>query len=216
MNFRKDLAYTNRALATFGMKKLDEALADCDQALKLCRAADSGKCLINRAMILAYRGNVDEAIDNCAKAIKVEPKNVLAHIFRGHVYAMKRQFDKARVDLDTASSLPCAPRETAYLICARAELELLGGNLESALTFANQALTIKQNWPRSLFVHALVSIHDKDIETALAELDQAITIDPFHAEAYWARSKAYETLSQTAKAEEDKQAYERLGYRPYM
>jgi tetratricopeptide (TPR) repeat protein len=216
INCRKDLAYINRSLANFGMKKLDDALADCNEALTLSRGGDIAKCLTNRSIVLAYGGNLEEAIKDCTKAIKIDPKSVLARIFRGYYYAIKRQFDHAHADLDLTRSLPCPPRETAYLLCARAELELLEGDLESALSFANQALDIKPNWPRSLVALALVLIHKGDADTALAELDQAISRDPFHAEAYWARCKAYEVLSCGEKADQDKQAYERLGYRPHM
>jgi tetratricopeptide (TPR) repeat protein len=208
--------YPIRAAANIALKKLDDALADCDRLQSFSTGVEIGVVHILRSVVASYKGNFNEAIEHCNAVLKLDPKNVIALNNRGHFYTALGRLDKARADLQLAESLKCPPRVAFHISCAKAQLALKEGDIRSALTYADKALQQRPNSPCVLFAHALVLTRNGDASGALAELDRAINIDPYSGESYWARSKAYEALSQPDKAEQDKQAYERLGYHPYL
>jgi tetratricopeptide (TPR) repeat protein len=205
-----------RAAANFGIKKFDEALADCDRLRTFSRDRELIAIYVLRSVIDGYKGNFDQAIEHCDAALRIDPNNVITLNNRGHYYTALGQLDKAHTDFQSAELLQMPPRIALHLMCGKSQLALKEGDVELALRYANQAVEQRPNSPCALFAHAVALTRKGDAQGALIELDRAISIDAYSAEAYWARSKAHEALSQTDKAEEDKREYERLGYRPYL
>ncbi len=58
-----------------------------------------------RARIFAFRNEFDQAIDDCTKAIELDPSYAGAYSSRGRFYLPSRRFDLAKADLEKALEL---------------------------------------------------------------------------------------------------------------
>jgi tetratricopeptide (TPR) repeat protein len=51
------------------------------------------------------KGEYDKAIENCEKAIQIDPNTALAYVNRGGAYLLKGDSDRAIADLEVAVKL---------------------------------------------------------------------------------------------------------------
>ena len=86
------------------MKKFDEALADCNEAL--AKTPKSSYGLASRGNAYLAKGDLDAALKDFNEAIRLGPTNVRAHAGRGQLYREAARF-RGRRELTIA---PPAPR----------------------------------------------------------------------------------------------------------
>ena len=96
-------AYNNRGLANVMLGRLDEALADYDQALQL--DPKHSTVLDNRGNAYAMLGDLERALADHGAAIEADPQNARAYNNRAADYMDIRDLPRALPDLDRAIDL---------------------------------------------------------------------------------------------------------------
>jgi serine/threonine protein kinase/Tfp pilus assembly protein PilF len=196
------------AEALFEQGKLDDAVAECREAINLdanCAGAHS-----NLGAALTNQGKVDEAMAECRKTIELDPKRASAHTNLGLNLKRKGQLDKAAAEYRKALELD--PKSaTAHLNlgaflfdcqhdCDGAIVELqkaiaidpnsvaahynLGaalsgqGKWDEALAAYREAIRIKQDQAEPHFGLAVTLLRLKNLDEGIAELQKAIVLKP--------------------------------------
>jgi tetratricopeptide (TPR) repeat protein len=109
-------SFFNRGVANGMRGKLDTAIEDFDQAIKL--KPDHVGALYSRG--LTYSNKWERAIQDYDQAIKLSPDNVMAVTNRGNAYLALKQYDRAiadydqAIELDPSEAIPFNNRGSAY------------------------------------------------------------------------------------------------------
>jgi serine/threonine protein kinase/tetratricopeptide (TPR) repeat protein len=94
--------YLNRALALEGIQRLDEALADLDQAVKL--APNYAIAWRVRGRILGKKGDPQGAIDSLKQALAHNPKDATAHSNLGNAFFKQGKVEEAKAEFRAAAA----------------------------------------------------------------------------------------------------------------
>lgn len=93
-------AYNNRALALKDQGKLEEAIADCDEAMLL-----NPKFYLawaNRGMLKRLKGDLWGSLNDLNEAVELNPHSPIALTFRGDTLRESGDFDRAMKDFNEA------------------------------------------------------------------------------------------------------------------
>lgn len=88
-----------------GKVKLDDALADCEQALK--QQPGNSHILDSKGLVLYQLGRYSEALDNYNQALTINPKQAASMLMRGHT--KQKLGDAAGGDADIAAAKALNP-----------------------------------------------------------------------------------------------------------
>ena len=126
-----------------------------------------------------------------------------------------KEYGLAKADLDWAETKKLSVPVHAALLATRSRLLLLKGELDGALSAANEALSI----------HALPTVHcalaaallrsGKPAE-AKDQASKAIELDKYESEAYWLRAEALTALGETDRGAADRAVAQKYRYIPYL
>lgn len=112
-------AYLARALVMGMQRKVDQTFSDLDEAVRL--RPNSPTPYLARAMALAYlKFAVRTALQDCNRAVELNPNLADAYALRGFMYAMQSEGARARADWEKAVAL-----EPGYEPVLRPQLERL-------------------------------------------------------------------------------------------
>ena len=97
----------NLALAYEGLNREDDAIAAYRSALEWQKtsAHPSEQPMLNLAIILIRKGNLEEADGLLEQAVKIAPNDPQIRQQLGHIYIQQKRFDKAQVEFERAVSL---------------------------------------------------------------------------------------------------------------
>jgi tetratricopeptide (TPR) repeat protein len=209
-----------RGNAYLNMGKSDLALADFNEALRL--DPRSAWTLVTRGNLRKDKGQPDLAIKDYTDAISQDPSNARAFGFRSDAFVMGGQYDRAITD--AAKAIELAPKWSfGYIVRGRAQTEL--GRPEDGLRDLHEAASLdpQNSYPHYFNAIAEAKLEEKRYAacpkggnqrsnivggvppvcmmgvrygTALSELDQAIELDPDHANAWAYRGALYLLLRQ--------------------
>jgi WD40 repeat protein/tetratricopeptide (TPR) repeat protein len=178
-------------------------LNDTDRAIlayteTLDRAPANG-VFNNRALLYRSRKRYREAIADFTEAIRLFPRDALAHRNRGETLRLLHRGDEALADfseaikIDPKSHAAYRDRGQTYLDCGQAEA--------AAADFSE---AIKLNPQAEVYTRRGVAyVRVRDFHQALADFDEAIRRGPRHAPAWYERATAHAELGQWAQAEAD-------------
>jgi tetratricopeptide (TPR) repeat protein len=93
-------AFNNRGVAYASKRRLDRAVQDYDQAIRI--NPNDALAFGNRGNYYAVTRQYDRAIQDYDQAIRINPNFADAFYNRGRAYAHKRQYDLAIQDYDQA------------------------------------------------------------------------------------------------------------------
>ena len=217
----RDAARVNRALFNLGLNKLNEATAECEELFDALSTRPSahelGYVLQVKGLVLKRRSRFDEAIADFTQALEMCPKiKAPLLIHRSDALCALGRFDEALIDLDLAEKQVLFPYLQANVHRIRASVYLRKGEIDRAVEEANKGTNVRSDLPPVLSTYGLVLMHAGQLDKAKTMLDQAISLDPCHAEAYWFRHELYEKLNEPEKAANDKQIAETYEYKPYI
>jgi tetratricopeptide (TPR) repeat protein len=134
------------------------------------------------------KGEYAKAIEDCNKAIQLDPQFAEAYFSRGTAHLRKRDFDSAIADYGQAIQID--PKDArAYLNRAMAYLGKC--NYDKALADGDQAISLDPRNALAYVNRATVYLMKRDFDGAIADYDHAIQIDPKNAQAYLNRGTAY-------------------------
>jgi tetratricopeptide (TPR) repeat protein len=98
------------------------------------------EALVNRGIVLLSERETDRALADFEAAIALNPRDAIAHAYRGEVHKAKGQFEKARSEYDIAISLDGA---SADLFVNRGEIHRQLGARDKAKSDFETALRIE-------------------------------------------------------------------------
>jgi protein O-GlcNAc transferase len=172
-------AFNNRGVTLKELKRIDEALANCDKAIAL--KPDYAEAFNNRGVTLKELKRIDEALANCDKAIALKPDYAEAFNNRGNVLQDQKRFDEAVVSYDRAIMLkPDYAGAFNNRGNALQELE----RIDEALVSYNQAITLKPDQADAFNNRGNALRELKRFDEALASYTQAIVLMPDHKFAF--------------------------------
>jgi tetratricopeptide (TPR) repeat protein len=190
--------YGHRGIAYCWKKKLDEAIADFNQAIRL--KPDYAEAYLNRGSTYGEKGRFDEAMADLTQAIRLKPDNGIAYYNRGVVYTAKGKLDEAIAEYNQAIRFK-PDYDSAYY--NRGFNYGITGRFDEAIADFNQAIKLKPNYVTAYNNRGLSYRGQGKLDEAIANYDQAISIKPDFAEPYNNRGAVYLMKGQLDKAISD-------------
>jgi serine/threonine protein kinase/Tfp pilus assembly protein PilF len=178
----------------------DQALDVAGQALAL--DPQSPGALALRGTARAARGEVTEALKDCAAALKANPETALAYSTRGILRNRQGRPEEAIVDLTVAirlepkSALHYTNRSHAYL--GLKELHQAEADATEAI---ERDRTRPKAWSNRAAARLYLGRHDK----ALEDLDKAIALNGKDPHFYWVRAHAHASKRDWLSARKDQE-----------
>ncbi len=211
--------YNNRSMANLQLNILGSSLEDIEHAINLASKSDKAMMshfLASRANVHARRGDADAAISDCNESLKLQPSSLFALLTRAHCYCLAKRYDDAIADLEKACPPSSPTLIRGYALTSRARVFLSQGNIEAALADANDSIICCPDVAPLIATRGLILTRAKQFDAAMADLNKAIELDSYLAEAYWFRHELYEAMGRRAEAESDKQIATKYQYYPYL
>jgi len=130
-----------------------------------------------------FQLNIGNAIENARRATQISPNNYQNWITLAQVYAalvpdpfrIPGAYDNAKSTyeraMEVAPSSPLIP-----LLLAR--LEASNGDLEKAGEYANQAISLKQNYAEAHFLLAQIAVTEGNVGSAIPALETTVILSP--------------------------------------
>ncbi|CAN5694018.1 hypothetical protein BH10CYA1_BH10CYA1_04630 [soil metagenome] len=212
-------AYNNRSMANLQMNVLCESLDDIERAINLTPNSNKtmqSHLLATRANVLARCGEADAALEDCEQSLKLQPSSLFALLTRAHCYCLANRNDDAIADLEKACPPSSPTLIRGYALTSRARVYLKKGNLEAALADANDSIICCPDMAPLIATRGLVLTRAKQFEEALVDLNRAIELDSYLAEAYWFRYELYAAMGRKIESESDKEIATKYQYHPYL
>ena len=163
-----------------------------------CRVGRSAQDLVTRGDSYASQQKYDEAILDYRNALNLDPKLGVAHAHLAEAYLKTDAGNSALKELLRAAEL--LPDDVEAQLKA-GRLLLLAGRFEEARTFAEKALAKNSASIDALVLKANATVGLKDIDTAIKDVNDAISIDPKDARSYAAIGAMQLTKGRQAEAE---------------
>lgn len=202
---KRRIALKSRAAVYEQFKEYERAEADYDAALALVPADPADH--LDRGYFRLRMGRYGDAIADFSAGARIEPDNPRFRYAVGRVYAAMRNYPVA-ID-HYGQAIRVAPRE-AIAFLARAEAYVHLRNYSAAQADYERALRLGLRRPgERLFArlgHGYVALVTEDYETAVADFDAALEIEPTAVNAWMWRGYANERLGRLEQAIAD---YER-------
>ena len=138
-----------------------------------------------------------EALEPLYQALALDPKFVLALIYRGGAYKQLKDYKKALADFERALLLD--PKNVSLLML-RGETYHLQGDYAKALVDLDQAIAIKPDYAIALARRGETYRMMHSYEKALADLDQALALSPDDTFALAARGDTHRFIGNYKQA----------------
>lgn len=188
LNPRYAGAYWGRANVHSGQGDWDKAIIDYSEAIRLDPIEPSPYYC--RGYTYVQKGMFEQAISDFTAMLRLRPKDVNAYVYRGIAYATQGYYDKAIADFQKALEI----KPTSSLAKENLTVAYAQKAKHTTTKTADHGKTSKQN----------------DADKALADLTEAIRLDPKDVGAYLRRSQVYNQLGDKKKAFADLTAADKL------
>jgi tetratricopeptide (TPR) repeat protein len=176
-------AYLSRATLEFNAKEFDEAIADCDRAIKMDARRSNAYELRARARFWG-KADVEGAIADGEKAAQLDSNCVVAFEIRAWA-ALESDPDRATEIM--GDLIRIKPSAKAY--ADRAKMRIARKELELAIADCDEAIRIDPKCAVGWIGRGSVKVLKKQYDDAIADLSQAIRLDhnefePFNTRAF--------------------------------
>jgi tetratricopeptide (TPR) repeat protein len=183
-------ALAESAIAAFGRKEYDKAIADYTQAIRI--DPKFATAYSNRASAYGMKGDYDKAIADYTKAIELNPDIRDIYYNRGNAYFDKGDNDKAMADYNQAIRInPNLAPNLALAYVNRGLAYEAKGDHDRAIAIYNQAMQLHPNTAEAYGNRGIAYQKKGDHDRAMADYNQAIRINPYYAETYTMRGTVY-------------------------
>jgi tetratricopeptide (TPR) repeat protein len=174
------LAHSNLGLALFNQGRIDDAIIQCQEAIRLNpRDADAHN---NLGIALRTQGRFDEAINQCQEAVRLMPNNADFQNNLGAAWEAKGRLDEAiscyrealRLNPDYAlahSNLGVALRKH--------------GQMDEAISQYQEAIRLKPNDPKSHYNLGIALLINGRLNEAIKQNQEAVRLEPDDADAHY-------------------------------
>ena len=200
-------AYNGRGQAYLGLRKIPEALADFDAAIRA--GIVTPKLFLNRGKCLVMLNRSAEALPDLARSLQLEPRSPEAYYFRAVAQEKTGAPDQAINDYSQAIQLN--PDYVEALV-NRAMLLYTAKNYPQAIADNTRALhtAAPAVQPMILCNRANAYLLSGQLEPALADANRALAINANDWRAYQTRAAIYQSSGQPAAAQADLQKMQQL------
>ncbi len=142
-----------------------------------------------------------EAIEELQVAGAIAPGQPNVHFDLGYLYWKDKKFDEAEMEFQRELQNDAAHGEAkAYL----GDIELRRGNFPQAARLVEQALKLRRDLRIAHLDLGIIYSHEKKYPNAVAELKEAIRIDPSQADAHYRLSITYQAMGREREAEAER------------
>ena len=187
--------YSKRSFVNANSGKLEQALADCNQAIDL--VPNYAFYYDLRASIYSINGNLQKAIEDYTKEIKLLPEEPIPYRQRAELYTKQGNWANALADYTQA--LRFFPDADIYYIF-RADVYIKLGDWTSALADCNQAIKLTPDTAHYYTHRAEIYCHTEMWDEAVDDYNQAIELSPDIAIYYLYRGEIYSKQQEWQKA----------------
>lgn len=165
--------YFNRANTYYVLRRVDLAMADVEEVLKL--KPDLAEVYSLRGMLFVQNGDHEAALQDFETSLALDPELPAAYLSRGQLYLSEGQSDAALQDFDRAQQL--AP-DSVLVYTNRGNAYLLLESYEAALADFNRALELVPDEFGAHLGRAVAYSRMGDDERALADMDVTVQMAP--------------------------------------
>jgi tetratricopeptide (TPR) repeat protein len=195
-------AYNGRGQAYLSVNKIPEALDDFTKAIEA--GIVTPKLFFNRGKCLAMLSRFADALPDLSKSIELEPKSAETWYFRAFSHEKTASLDNAFRDYSKAIELN--PNYVEALV-NRGLLYYNAQQYQESIADNTTALNISSAGikPMILVNRANALLQSGKLPEALADVNNALQLNPNYPRAYKSRAAIYQKLGQAEKAQEDLQ-----------
>jgi tetratricopeptide (TPR) repeat protein len=176
-----------------------EAIAACTRAIDTGRY--SGRrlagLLTNRCAELPDVQENDKAIEDCSKAIQIDPNIPDAYSNRGHAYFAKGQYDRAIDDLNEAVRL--SP-DDAEVLNNRGLAYSDSGRYDRAIDDFDHAIRLSPKLTPAFYNRGNAYRRKGQYDRSIEDYDSAVRLDANYTEAFFNRGISWERKGDLQRA----------------
>jgi len=145
-------------------------------------AKNPDSCPVHNNLGIAFlqKGRVDEAIEQCQKALKIKPDYAQAHYNLGNALVQKGQVDEAIAQFQKALKINPNYAQAHYNI---GHALLQKGQVSEAIARFQKALKIKPNYADAHNNFGEALLQKGQVDEAIAQFQKALGINPHDAKA---------------------------------
>jgi tetratricopeptide (TPR) repeat protein len=201
------IAYGNRGSYYQKNEKIDAALADFNEALRL--KPDHPEALVNRSDIFRKKGQYDLSIADCDKALNAVKDYPGAYMNRGIAYCIVGRYDEAFNDF---GKVIAQDPKNPNVYCNRGNLYDMRGKLDSALADYSKAIFLKPEYAEAYYNRGKTYIRLTNFDAAINDFNSALNYNSKSPETYYFRSYAYRSKKDYSNALKDARIAKEMGY----
>ena len=174
------------------------AIADFDDAIRFGGDALNEKTHVLRARAEARLKHWSQAVEDCGRAIRLNPNNGEAYLVRGRALEAMRQFDRAETSFLEAQRLGMVvqktfkpPIKSAPSFSAEAKSSMDAGIPSVACEILEKAILDGNDSWETRGLLALAQFQLREFSQAISTSTRAIEMNPQYADAYRIRGLSY-------------------------
>jgi len=154
----------------------------------------------NRGIARQARGDLDGALADYDRSIRLRPKVASTYSNRGTVHHLKGDLEEpSPITPGRRNSIRASPK----LMEDRGNARMTKGDAEGALADYGRAIELKPNFATAYFNRAFVFREKGNLYRALTDYNQAILLNPRYPDAWALRGSLKLRMDQEAEAQED-------------
>lgn len=182
--------YFDEGIKHLEAKEWDEAIACFTDVIKLepANAVAYAAAYNNRAFAYGQKGDFDHAIEDCNKAIEINPNHAGAYHNRGGIYLGKGAYNLAIADLGMAINLNPDFSNAYY---NRGYVYASIGKHNLAIKDYNKAIELDSNYVSAYYSRSYVYASIGEYNRAIEDCSKVIEIKPDLADAYTTRGSLH-------------------------
>lgn len=150
-----------------------------------------------KGKVARYMGKEEESETLLKEVIAKRPGDALAHFRLGHIYYVRNEFAKAKVEYETAVRI--TPNSAQFHSALGAALLMLGDE-EAALRELRLATNLDPDFPSSYNNLAEIYKRRSQYRTALSYVNYAIRLNPQKPDYHVTQGEIYEAMGEKEKA----------------
>ncbi len=183
---RQATLYSDRGVAKWRLKQLDDALADFTKAVSL--NPDYAPAYNNRGNVFLEMNRAEDAYKDFDRAVSLSPDFGAAYSNRANANQKLKRFEAAEKDFRKAIELMPG---SAVPLNGRGKIASSAGRLYTALRYLNRAIALNAQYAPAYQNRAAVYSLLKRDDDAAQDLDKVIALAPDNANLYVARGQAF-------------------------
>ena len=190
-----------RALEHASNNELDEAIAECTEAIRL--DPKNMGYLTGRAELYFATREFDKGVADADKILETAPNDLAAHHLRGKIFEVSGETDKALAEFDAAVERNPASMEA---LLERHNYFTRQGQQEKAAADADRMIQLEPQSPQGYMARGLISTAAGDGDEAFNYAERVLQQDPESWQAYTMRAGARGLKRDFKGASEDYEA----------